>query len=108
MAVFIDSAWWHGHPSRWTPGKLPGKWDDKISRNKTRDEQVTSRLTADGWTVLRFWDFEEIRETTLGLRGLCEERSCTYSGRWSTEKVSVVVAALGRARPLNDFGHRRS
>jgi len=62
LAVFIDSAWWHGHPSRWKPGKLPGRWDDKIRRNKERDAEVTSRLTADGWTVLRFWDFEIERE----------------------------------------------
>jgi len=27
VAVFLDSAWWHGHPSRWAPGRLPGQWD---------------------------------------------------------------------------------
>jgi DNA mismatch endonuclease (patch repair protein) len=58
VAVFVDSAWWHGHPSRWTPGRLPAKWDAKISRNKARDEEVNRVLAAQGWTVLRFWDFE--------------------------------------------------
>src|SRR4051794_31980491 len=58
LAVFIDTAWWHGHPSRWRPGKLPGRWDEKIRRNKVRDEEVNVRLRAEGWTVLRFWDFE--------------------------------------------------
>lgn len=58
VAVFIDSAWWHGHPSRWKPGKLPDRWDEKIARNKERDQEVNARLHADGWTVLRFWDFE--------------------------------------------------
>ena len=62
VAVFVDSAWWHGHPSRWKPGKLPGKWDDKIARNRARDEEVTTTLTAEGWTVLRFWDFEVEKE----------------------------------------------
>jgi DNA mismatch endonuclease (patch repair protein) len=58
LAVFLDSAWWHGHPSRWTPGRLPGKWDAKIARNVDRDSEVNRRLEAEGWTVVRFWDFE--------------------------------------------------
>jgi DNA mismatch endonuclease (patch repair protein) len=58
IAVFIDSAWWHGHPSRWTPGKLAANWDEKIARNKQRDAEVTDRLIQEGWCVLRFWDFE--------------------------------------------------
>jgi DNA mismatch endonuclease (patch repair protein) len=62
IAVFVDSAWWHGHPSRWTPGKLPGRWDDKIRGNKARDAEVTARLEAEGWLVLRLWDFEIQRD----------------------------------------------
>lgn len=62
VAVFIDSAWWHGHPSRWTPGKLAPKWDNKIARNKERDAEVTTRLTDDGWQVVRIWDFEIERD----------------------------------------------
>lgn len=62
VAVFVDSAWWHGHPSRWKPGKLPGKWDEKIRRNKERDAEVTERLTREGWHVIRMWDFEIERD----------------------------------------------
>lgn len=62
LAVFIDSAWWHGHSSRWQPGKLPQQWDEKIARNKERDEEVNVRLRTEGWTVLRFWDFEIERD----------------------------------------------
>lgn len=58
IAVFVDSAWWHGHPSRWTPGRLPGDWDAKIARNKQRDTEVNRSLSAEGWTVMRFFDFE--------------------------------------------------
>ncbi len=75
IAVFIDSAWWHGHPSRWTPGKLAPKWDEKIARNKERDAEVSARLAGEGWQVLRFWDFEIERDL-----GRC---------------VVAVVAALG-------------
>jgi DNA mismatch endonuclease (patch repair protein) len=62
VAVFVDSAWWHGHESRWRPGRLPSRWDEKIARNKQRDAEVNARLAADGWTVLRFWDFELERD----------------------------------------------
>lgn len=62
VAVFVDSAWWHGHSSRWRPGRLPRGWDEKIARNKERDEEVTRRLEEEGWTVLRFWDFEIERD----------------------------------------------
>jgi DNA mismatch endonuclease, patch repair protein len=58
VAVFIDSAWWHGHPSRWTPGRLPPHWDRKIQANRDRDRWVTDELKRQGWTVVRVWDFE--------------------------------------------------
>jgi DNA mismatch endonuclease, patch repair protein len=62
VAVFVDSAWWHGHPSRWTPGNLSKWWDDKIERNRQRDATVTARLRDEGWTVVRLWDFEVERD----------------------------------------------
>lgn len=58
LAVFVDSAWWHGHPSRYVPGRLPGRWDEKIQRNRERDAEVTERLMSEGWRVVRIWDFE--------------------------------------------------
>lgn len=69
VAVFVDSAWWHGHPSRWTPGRLPGEWDSKISANRDRDKLVNARLASEGWTVVRIWDFEIVSDL-----GKCVER----------------------------------
>lgn len=62
VAVFVDSAWWHGHPSRWTPGRHPPEWDEKIAANRRRDEEVNRQLEEAGWTVLRIWDFELDRD----------------------------------------------
>jgi DNA mismatch endonuclease (patch repair protein) len=56
--VFVDSAWWHGHRSRWTPGRHPAKSDEKIRANRARDELVNRQLADQGWAVVRIWDFE--------------------------------------------------
>lgn len=58
VAVFVDSAWWHGHPSRFTPGRHPARWDDKIHANMRRDAIVNRHLAEHGWMVVRIWDFE--------------------------------------------------
>ena len=58
MAVFVDGAFWHGHSSAFTPGKSGGYWDAKIARNVARDRAADALLEGQGWTVLRFWDFD--------------------------------------------------
>lgn len=58
MAVFVDGAFWHGHPSKWQPDRWSGYWDAKIKRNIARDERQNAALIADGWRVLRFWDLD--------------------------------------------------
>jgi DNA mismatch endonuclease (patch repair protein) len=78
VAVFVDSAWWHGHPSRWRAGRHPPEWDQKIQRNIERDVEVNSMLEAMSWTVIRIWDFElekdlsaavvQVRNAYLGRR----------------------------------------
>lgn len=58
VAVFVDGAFWHGHPSRHRVGRSGAYWDEKIARNVERDRRVDAELQATGWTVLRVWDFE--------------------------------------------------
>jgi DNA mismatch endonuclease (patch repair protein) len=58
IAVFVDGAFWHGHPSRHRPGRSGSYWDKKIAANVARDRRVDRELQAMGWTVFRFWDFE--------------------------------------------------
>lgn len=52
------ASFWHGHPSKWQPGRWTGYWDEKIKRNIARDTQQSATLAEAGWAVLRFWDFE--------------------------------------------------
>jgi DNA mismatch endonuclease, patch repair protein len=62
VAVFVDGAFWHGHPSRHRPGRSGDYWDKKIARNVERDRQVNRELEALGWVVERIWDFEIRRD----------------------------------------------
>ena len=62
IAVFVDSAWWHGHPSRYTPGRHAPRWDEKIQANQRRDVRVNQLLRRAGWSVIRIWDFELDRD----------------------------------------------
>lgn len=58
LAVFVDGAYWHGHPDYFVFGKSGKHWDDKIRRNIERDREVEKQLTDAGWRYLRIWDFE--------------------------------------------------
>lgn len=62
VAVFVDGAFWHGHPSRHRPGRSGAYWDEKIARNEARDRQVDAELRNAGWRVVRVWDFEIQKE----------------------------------------------
>lgn len=62
LAVFVDGAFWHGHPSRHRQGRSGTYWDEKIRANVERDRRVDAALSAAGWRVIRLWDFEIRRE----------------------------------------------
>lgn len=62
VAVFVDGAFWHGHPSRHRPGRSGHYWDEKIARNVERDRAVDTELEEAGWSVVRVWDFEVKRD----------------------------------------------
>ena len=64
VAVFVDGAFWHGHPSRHKPGRSGVYWDRKIAANVERDRRVDQTLGGAEWLVLRAWDFEVQRDLT--------------------------------------------
>ncbi len=88
VAVFLDSAWWHGHPSRWTPGRSPSGWDEKIARNVARDDEVTTQLKLDGWRVVRIWDFELARDPALSVSRVGAAVDAAKAGRRSAQPRS--------------------
>ena len=59
VALFIDGCFWHGHEKDFKCPKTNSEfWQNKIDRNKERDEKVTRKLEEDGWVVYRIWGCE--------------------------------------------------
>ncbi len=61
VAVFCDSAFWHGRHWPKLRKKLelspdPEYWVSHIARNRERDREVTQELQQQGYLVIRFWD----------------------------------------------------
>ena len=65
-AVFVDGCFWHGHNCRNTkPKDNKDYWQEKISRNKTRDKIVSKMLKTKGWKVIRIWECQLKKDKTL-------------------------------------------
>jgi DNA mismatch endonuclease (patch repair protein) len=59
IVVFIDSDFWHKHPSRFIlPKTNTDYWINKINRNQQRDKKVTRELKDKGWRVIRIWEYD--------------------------------------------------
>lgn len=81
VAVFVDGEFWHGKDWEQKKAEIKGNrefWIAKIERNIRRDMEVTGRLKAEGWTVLRFWSNDVVKNT------IC-----------CAEKVKEIVQARG-------------
>jgi DNA mismatch endonuclease (patch repair protein) len=63
IAIFLDGCFWHGCPEHATRPKTNSeRWRTKLDRNIARDRETTEHLEALGWTVLRYWEHEEVDE----------------------------------------------
>jgi DNA mismatch endonuclease (patch repair protein) len=58
VAVFVDGAFWHGHPDVFRFGRHGEYWDDKIRRTQARDAAQEAALGDAGYVIVRLWDFE--------------------------------------------------
>lgn len=65
IAVFVDGCFWHGCPEHGNQPKVNSTyWDEKLRRNKERDERVTAALRQAGWAVIRIWEHEPCDSAT--------------------------------------------
>lgn len=68
IAIFCDSEFFHGKDwevlkPQLEHGKNGEFWIKKISRNIERDDEVNKQLLFLGWTVIRFWGKDIIKNT---------------------------------------------
>jgi DNA mismatch endonuclease, patch repair protein len=68
VAVFLDGCFWHGCPDHHRkPNQNSQYWGPKITRNVERDLDTTAQLTSAGWTVLRFWEHEDLPDVVTAI-----------------------------------------
>lgn len=77
IAIFVDGEFWHG--KSYDGGDYPGRkyhslreqlehsnnsefWTSKIERNMQRDLEVEADLNGLGWTVIRFWSRDVLKD----------------------------------------------
>ena len=72
IAVFLDSAFWHGRDYKSLKPRLSNFWRTKIEANIRRDKNNTKRLRKMGWRVLRVWDFQLRKHPEIWLSKIAE------------------------------------
>ncbi len=59
VVVFIDGCFWHSCPKHYRPPSTNKKfWNEKISKNKERDNKINIHLKKEGWRVIRVWEHD--------------------------------------------------
>jgi DNA mismatch endonuclease (patch repair protein) len=63
IAVFVDGCFWHSCPVHGTtPRRNRDWWRAKLESNRFRDIDTNRELQEAGWTVLRFYEHEDMAE----------------------------------------------
>lgn len=103
LAIFVDGDFWHGNAhhvrglSR-LEDLFPSRtewWVAKIQRTARRDAEVTKRLRAGGWTVVRIWE-----SSVLGSPGDAAKRVFVLlGGTWLGGRKGLAQSLEG-TRPL--------
>lgn len=68
IAIFCDGEFFHGKDwevlrPKLRQGSNGEYWENKIAKNKERDDEINKRLLFLGWTVIRFWGKDILKDT---------------------------------------------
>lgn len=63
VAVFVDGCFWHGCPEHGTDPRSNSEWwKTKLAANRARDRDTDRLLDGLGWSVIRIWEHEDVRD----------------------------------------------
>lgn len=63
IAVFLDGCLWHMCSEHGTtPSHNRAYWHAKLRGNVARDRKVSAAMARGGWSVLRFWEHEDVSQ----------------------------------------------
>ena len=68
IAIFIDGDFWHGWRFSLWKHKLSQKWQEKIQKNRERDQRNLQKLRRDGWKVLRIWEHQVEKDPEICIK----------------------------------------
>ena len=69
IAIFLNGCFWHGCPRCYKPPQTnKAYWLDKVRRNKSRDAKNASALRKAGWSVIKLWEHEVIKNPEIILK----------------------------------------
>jgi DNA mismatch endonuclease (patch repair protein) len=75
VCVFVDGCFWHACPDHaTTPSTNRSYWGPKIERNVARDRETDALLAEEGWTVVRFWEHEDVVDCADRIEALVRGR----------------------------------
>jgi DNA mismatch endonuclease (patch repair protein) len=86
IAVFVDGCFWHRCPQHGTvPRNNRDWWLAKLDANVERDHRQVDELETAGWTVLRFWEHDDVGAAADAVQRLWT----AHRSRWRRGAVGV-------------------
>lgn len=102
IAVFLDGCFWHGcevHPP--SVKKNTDFWISKIERNRVRDERATAHFVELGWTVLRFWEHEDVATIVEKIAATVEAKTASASPYCRAGTLQDVKRSPGKLKAVD-------
>lgn len=112
IAIFIDGDFWHG--GQWRKRKLlaledqfsksssKDYWLKKIRANMRRDCQSSSLLIQNGWTVLRFWESQIIKDVegciNMTIKAISDKTFISARSLFPEKTVAEFFSGIGLMR----------
>ncbi|BDS05559.1 hypothetical protein NT6N_05990 [Oceaniferula spumae] len=101
--IFVHGCFWHGHPdcpSFRIPKTRPDFWQEKITKNRDRDQTAATQLRKAGWNVVTIWEcelrnLEKIQTLNRRLPYLIEQKPMEYRFTENTCELPMVAEEEG-------------